>query len=154
MLVSYVAPLSAKYFVVISATDAFQKYDATFLVSRGTPCDDDANEANDDAMHATALNSSTLIEGAICPQDQDWFRATVPAARGAKVSLINYDSSKGLLRLCVFTSDGITQLGCSDDVSPSVTTSSAQINGAAVLIRVIGSTNRIANPYTLKVEYP
>ena len=39
-------------------------------------------------------------------------------------------------------------------VSPTVAVSSAQINGAAVLIRVIGSTDRIANPYTLQVEYP
>ena len=154
LLVSYVAPLTAKYFVVISATDAFQSYDSTFLVSRGTPCDDDANEANDDATHATALNSSTHIEGAICPQDQDWFRATVPASRGAKVSLTNYDSSKGLLRLCVFSSDGTSQLGCSDDVAPVVMASSAQISGATVLVRVIGSTDRIANPYTLQVEYP
>jgi hypothetical protein len=154
LLVSYVAPVSAQYDVVISATDAFQSYDVTFLVSRGTPCDDDANEANDDSSHATALNSSTQIEGAICPQDQDWFRATVPPAKGVSATLINYDSSKGLLRVCVLASDGVTALGCSDDLNPQVTVSSSQVNGSTALIRVVGSTDRIANPYTLHVEYP
>ena len=154
LLVSYVAPVSAKYFVVISATDAFQSYDTTFLLSRGTPCDDDGNEANDDAAHATALNSTTQIEGAVCPQDQDWFRATVPTSKGLKASLRNYDSSKGLLRLCVLSSDGLTQLGCSDEVTPVVTVTAAQVNAASALVRVVGSTDRIANPYTLQVEYP
>ena len=155
LLVSYVASLTAKYYVVISASDAFQSYDATFLISRGTPCDDDSNESNDDAVHATAMNSSTHIDGAICPQDQDWFRSVVPATKGLRASLVNYDSSRGLLRLCVFKNDGQTQLGCSDAaVSPVVNVSASQLSGTSAVVRVTGSTDRIANPYTLQVEFP
>lgn len=154
LLVGYVAPVTAKYFVVIRATDAFQSYDATFLVSRGTPCDDDANEPNDEAARATALNSSTVIDGAICPQDQDWFRVNVPPQKGVRASLTHYDASKGLLRLCVFASDGAGLLGCSDDFAPTVIVEAAHVTASSLLVRVVGSTERIANPYTLQMEYP
>ncbi len=154
LLVSYVAPLPATYFVVISTTDAFQTYDATFLTSRGTPCDDDAHEPNDDSAHATALNQTKSIEGAICPQDQDWFRAAPGPTQGVTARLINYDASKGLLRLCAFSGDGVIQFGCSDDVQPVVVVSAAQRTGTDVVLRVIGSADRIANGYTLTVEYP
>jgi hypothetical protein len=79
LLVSYVAPTPQKYYVVISTTDPFQTYDVTFLLSRGTPCDDDSHEPNDLSTQATALNTATQLDGAICPQDQDWFSASVPS---------------------------------------------------------------------------
>lgn len=154
LLVSYVAPVPAKYFVVVSSTDPFQQYDVTFLKSRGTPCDDDALEPNDSATQPTALNVSNQADGQICPQDQDWFRATVPSGRGVRASLINYDAGKGLLSLCVFKSDGATSLGCSSDLQPLVTVPAASVGGASVLVRVIGDTERLANSYTLKVELP
>lgn len=153
LLVSYVAPTPGPYFVVVTSTDPFQTYDATFLVSRGTPCDDDRNEPNDGAQSPTVLNATTQIDGRVCPQDQDWFR--VAAAQGVAVSLTNYDPGRGLLRLCVFTADGATQLGCSDEPAPRVQVNPAQVGGQPnVLVRVSGSTDRIANAYTLKVEPP
>ncbi|MBL9038923.1 MAG: PPC domain-containing protein [Archangium sp.] len=154
LLVSYVAPATATYFVVISSTDAFQKYDVTFLQSRGTPCDDDANEPNDLAAQATGLNTATNLDGSICPQDADWFRAVVPAAKGLRVSLQNYLSSAGLLRLCIFTADGASQLACTDDLDPVLTLPSSTAAGRPLAIRVDGSADRIANQYTLNVEFP
>jgi hypothetical protein len=153
LLVSYVAPVPAKYYVVISTTDQFQGYDVTFLKSRGTPCDDDASEPNDSASQPTLLNSATQADGIICPQDQDWFRTTVPAAHGLKVSLINYDSGRGLLRLCIFSADGLTQLGCSAELAPVVSVP-ADPASRPLLVRVVGDTERLANSYTLKVEFP
>ena len=151
LLVSYVAPASQKYFVSVSTIDPFQPYDVSFLLSRGTPCDDDSHEPNDSAQQPTALNTVTSIEGAICPQDQDWFRANVPADKSLKVSLANYDPGKGLLRLCVF--DGVTQLGCDDSTAPVVSTGASDAGTRQLLIRVVGSTERVANAYTLKVEF-
>jgi hypothetical protein len=153
LLTSYVAAVPQKYYVAISTTDPYQPYDVTFLLSRGTPCDDDSLEPNDFPNQATMVNSATQLDGAICPQDTDWFSFNVPAGKGAQVSLINYDASKGLLRLCLF--DGATELGCSDDPMPVVSATATDVGGhQGVLARVVGSTDRVANGYTLKVEFP
>lgn len=152
LLVSYVAPASQKYYVVIASSDPFQLYDVTFLLSRGIPCDDDALEPNDNQSQPTPVNTASQLDGAICPQDQDWFGVPVPAGKGLRASLVNYDASKGLLRLCAF--DGATQLGCDDSTAPVVDVPSAQAAGKTLQVRVVGSTDRIANGYTLKVELP
>ena len=151
LLVSYVASAPQKYYVVVSTIDPFQPYDISFLLSRGTPCDDDSHEPNDEGTAPTSFNLGTSLEGAICPQDQDWFKVAVPAGKGLKASLVNYDSSKGLLRLCAF--DGMTPLGCDDSTAPAVTMAEPAVGGKQVLIRVVGSTERAANAYTLKVEF-
>lgn len=154
LLTSYVAPLPATYFVVISTIDAFQPYDVTFLKSRGTPCDDDSHEPNDSAAQPTLLNTATQADGRVCPQDQDWFRASVPPGKGARARLINYASGSGLLRLCLFQSDGTTLIACSADPMPVVSVDAASLTGASVLVRVLGDTERIANSYTLSLEFP
>jgi hypothetical protein len=154
LLVSYVAPVAAKYFVVVSSTDPYQSYDMTLLLSRGTPCDDDTNEPNDALTTPTVLNAQTQIDGKICPQDQDHFRVAGPAGQGLKVSLINYDPGRGLLKVCVLSNDGMTTFGCSEEVAPQVTATAAQVGGQNVIVRVSGSTDRITNAYTLKIAPP
>ncbi len=154
LLVSYVAPAPATYFVVISTIDPFQPYDVTFLKSRGTPCDDDLLEPNDSSAQPTLLNTSTQADGRICPQDQDWFRANVPGGQSVRASLINYTAGSGLLRLCLFQADGVTLLGCSADLVPSVTVPTSALTSSSVLVRVVGDTGRIANSYTLSLEFP
>jgi hypothetical protein len=151
LLASFVAPAAATYYVVISCTDPYQPYDATFLLSRGSPCDDDGYEPNDLPAQATAANSSSLLDGRICPQDQDHFRFAVPASQGVRISLVNYDSGSGLLRLCLI--DGNTSLGCSEETAPVVTATSTQVAGKTLIGRVLGSSERTANSYTLKVEF-
>jgi hypothetical protein len=153
LLVSYVAPAPATYFVVVSTIDPFQPYDVTFLKSRGTPCDDDALEPNDSAAQPTLLNTATQADGRVCPQDQDWFKASVPSLQGVKASLVNYTAGAGLLRLCVFQADGVTSLGCSNDAAPSVTVPATSLTSSQVLVRVVGDTERVANAYTLSLEY-
>lgn len=153
LLVSYVAPTTGKYFVVISTTDLFQPYGVTFLKSRGTPCDDDKNEPNDFAAAPTVLNSTTQIDGVICPQDHDWFKVTVPDGKGIKVALTNYDSGKGLLKLCVVEPDGVASYACVDDVTPVISVSAAKLTSATVLVQVQGDTERLSNAYTLDVEF-
>ena len=108
---------------------------------------------NDTPAQATALNTATQADGMICPQDQDYFRVQVPGGHGVRASLINYDSGRGLLRLCVFASDGTTQLGCSEDPVPVVDVPASSVSGSA-LVRVLGSNPRSANGYTVKVELP
>lgn len=150
LLVSYVASAAQKYFVVIRSTDPYQPYDVTFLLSRGTPCDDDGYEPNDLSSQATLVNTAQSLEGAICPQDQDHFSVPVPAERGLQVSLLNYDVSRGLLSLCLL--EGQTALSCSDEPQPRVSASALQAGGKSIVVRVSGSSERVANSYTLKVE--
>lgn len=153
MLSSFVAPTEATYFVVISTTDQFQKYSVHFLLSRGTPCDDDTHEPNDTAATAKPLNQATQLEGRVCPQDNDYFSLNVPASKGARVSLINYASTGGLLTLCLF--DGATQLGCSDDAAtPLVDIPAAAAGGKTLTARVYAADARVQNSYTFKAEYP
>jgi Cys-rich repeat protein len=151
LLTSYVATASARYYVVISTTDPYQPYDVRFLLSRGTPCDDDAYEPNDQPSQATLVNAASSLEGAICPQDQDHFAVSVPSGKGVRVSLVNYDPGLGLLRACLF--EGASELGCSDEAAPVLSASSSQVGGKSVIARVLGSTERVANSYTLKVEF-
>jgi hypothetical protein len=152
LLVSYVAPAPATYYVAISTSDPYQPYDVTFLLSRGTPCDDDGYEPNDQPGQATPVNTASSLEGAICPQDQDHYAIVVPSGRGLTVSLTNYSQASGVLRLCLF--DGATELGCSDDVAPQVVAAAAQAEGKTLVARVVGGNDRVANSYTLKVELP
>jgi hypothetical protein len=58
------------------------------------------------------------------------------------------------LRLCLFQSDGVSLLACSSDLMPSITVSSAGLTGSSVVLRVVGDTDRIANSYTLSLEFP
>ncbi len=154
LLVSYVAPVPARYFVVISTIDPFQTYDVTFLKSRGTPCDDDTHEPNDTSTQPTLLNTSTQADGRICPQDQDWFRSTVPAGQGVRVRLINYDAGAGLLRVCLFQANGTTLIACSADLMPSITVPATALTSNQILVRVVGDMDRSANSYTLSLEFP
>jgi hypothetical protein len=140
--------------VVVSTIDPFQPYDVTFLKSRGTPCDDDALEPNDSATQPTLLNTATQADGRICPQDQDWFRATVTTTGDVRVRLLNYNAGNGLLRLCLYQGDGVTQLGCSTETLPSITFPSSALTSNQLLVRVVGDTERLSNSYTLSLEFP
>lgn len=154
LLTSYVAPAPATYFVVVSSSDNYQLYGLNVLKSRGTPCDDDSFEPNDSFAQATLLNSSNEADGRVCPQDQDWFRGTVPSGKSSvKISLIHYTAGSGLLRLCLFKTDGVTQLICTDDAEPIITAPTSLLGGASVVVRVVGDTDRIANSYTLSLEF-
>lgn len=154
LLVNYVAPVPAQYFVVISTIDPFQPYDVTFLKSRGTPCDDDNLEPNDSSSQPTLLNTSTQADGRICPQDQDWFRATVPAGKGVRARLLNTTAGAGLLRLCLFQNNGTTLIACSAEVAPAITVPAGGLHSNQVLVRVVGDTERSSNAYTLSLEFP
>ena len=153
LLASFVASTNASYYVAISTTDQFQKYTVNFLLSRGTPCDDDAFEPNDAPATATVVNAGSQLDGRVCPQDGDHFKLTVPAGKGATVSLINYVSTSGLLQLCLF--DGTVALGCSDDPQlPTVVATAAEVAGKNLIARVSAADPRVSNSYTFKAEYP
>ena len=116
------------------------------------PCDDDTWEPNDSSGTATPLNTAGQVDGAICPQDQDHFIVAVPGGKGVSASLINYSSSNGLLRLCLF--DGTTELSCSEEVgTPVVTASAGDAGGKTLRIKVNAVDPRSANTYTVKVEF-
>jgi hypothetical protein len=153
LLVSYVAPVAQTYYVTVATSDPYQLYDIRFLLTRGTPCDDDAHEPNDQPQDAVPLRKAASIDGTICPQDQDHFSETVPEGKGIVATLGQYDSGQGLLRLCLLL--GQTELDCSEALeAPTVTASAQQVAGQTVLVRVSGANERIANSYTLEVSLP
>jgi hypothetical protein len=150
LVASYVASSPATYYVSISTTDAYQPYDVKFLLTRGIPCVDDVWEPNDFPTQATRVNTGELVDGAICPQDSDHFSVVVPSGNGLQASLGEYQPSGGLLRLCMFV-EGI-ELRCSDD-PPSVTATGVEVGGKTVVVRVNAADPRVANGYTLLVEF-
>jgi Cys-rich repeat protein len=152
LLTSYVAAAADTYYVGISTIDSYQPYDVVFLLTRGTPCDNDSWESNDTPQSATPLNSAGQVDGTICPQDLDNFSVPVPAGKGVKASLVNYNSVNGLLQICLF--DGLTQVACSDDPgTPAVTAPAAVAGGKTMRVLVNAVDPRSANSYTLKVEF-
>lgn len=152
LLVSYVAPSAGAWYVAVSTTDREQSYDVRFLLSRGTPCDDDDWEPNDLPTQPTPVNGAGTLDGAVCPQDQDHYAVTVPALSALRVSLDPYVSAQGLLELCVF--DGPTALGCSDALERAEVLVPATQAPRSLVVRVRGVDPRAANTYTLKVEFP
>ncbi len=53
-----------------------------------------------------------------------------------------------------FAADGTTMLSCTEDPAPAVSATAAQAAGQNVLVRVLGTNERLANGYTLNVEFP
>jgi hypothetical protein len=158
LLASYVAPANATYYVGISSTDANETYDVTFLLSRGTPCDEDPYEPNDTPQEAWPLNATTTVDATICPGDSDYWAVPVPVGKGITVSLVNYLSQNGLLQLCLFApasgDAGSTQIGCSSDLtSPAVIGTAAQLGGQTALVQVQGGSSLVTNSYTLQVAF-
>jgi hypothetical protein len=152
-LTSWIASVTGTYYVSIRTSDLYQSYDVSFLLSRGTPCDDDSYEPNDTVATSTVVRSSTQLQGAICPQDADHFAVEVPPAHGLKATLKSYNSGAGLLRLCLF--DGATELDCSDALDgPQVLADETLAAGKTLTVRVVGDTDRTANTYSLFLEYP
>jgi hypothetical protein len=153
MLASFVAAAPGAYTVQVSTTAPMQRYDIGFFLSRGTPCDDDRQEPNDTPATAKACTPGALVEGVICPQDQDHFALSVPEGRGVRATLTNYTAASGLLRLCLF--EGATQQGCSDDPTGAIVTLPAgAVGGRSLTVRVTGDDARTTNGYTFQVELP
>lgn len=153
MLASYVATAAANYYVAISTSDVYRPYDVTFLRSRGTPCDDDLMEPNDNEADATVIASSGPVDGVICPQDQDHFSTEVPAGKGLKVVLGNTSASSGVLRFCILKNGA--PLRCTDTaVDSTLSASAAEVGGATAIVRVNGETDRTTNAYSLQLEFP
>lgn len=152
LLASFVAPSAGTWYVAVSTTDREQSYDVRFLLSRGTPCDDDGWEPNDLATQATPLNGASSLDGAVCPQDVDHYAVSVPAGRSLRVALDSYVSALGLLELCVL--DGSSRLGCTEALEHPEVVVSATPEARSLVVRVRGVDPRSANAYTLQVELP
>jgi hypothetical protein len=153
MLASFVVALEGTYTVRVATTAPPQAYDVGFLLSRGTPCDDDRQEPNDTPATATAYLAGTQLEAMICPQDQDHFTLSVPQGKGVRATLTNYAAASGLLRLCLF--DGTTELGCSDEPTGAVLSFPAgTVGGKSLTARVTGDDARTANGYTFQADFP
>ncbi len=153
LLASYVASATGPHDVVISSSLGNRAYDVTFLLARGTPCDDDDFEPNDTAMTATAMNASSQLHGMVCQQDRDWFVSPIFEGHGISARLSNYDKSRGILSMCLVKEDAQTIIACT--IEPSVSIGAGvDLSTSAVFIRVSGDTDKVANTYVLEVEYP
>ncbi|QSQ22297.1 hypothetical protein JY651_45455 [Pyxidicoccus parkwayensis] len=153
-LATHVAAVPGTYTVRVAAQGSEPRsYDVGFFLSRGTPCDDDSHEPNDTSATATLFTAGAVIEGMLCPQDQDHFLLTVPEGQGVRVSLSNYVATDGLLRLCLLGGDGTQELGCSTEASGATVSVSGSIAGGRTLtVRITGDDARTTNGYTLQAE--
>ncbi|NTX60521.1 hypothetical protein HUA74_07595 [Myxococcus sp. CA051A] len=152
---SHVVAERGTYTVRVASRDTLPRaYDVGFLLSRGTPCDDDVHEPNDTVDTATDLPERLSLEGMVCPGEQDHVRFTVPAAQGVKVSLSGYAADRGLLRLCLLGESGGVELGCSQDAEGAIVSLPAPtVAGQRLTARVLGDDARTTNGYTLQVEW-
>ncbi len=153
MLASFVAASPGTYSIRVSTSAPAQRYDLGLFLSRGTPCDDDRQEPNDIPATAKLYTPGMVVEGVICPQDQDHFTLSVPAGRGVRASLTNYSAASGVLRLCLL--EGAVERGCSEESAGAIVSlPEAVVGGKTLTARITGDGARTTNGYTFQVEFP
>ncbi|MFN7131861.1 MAG: PPC domain-containing protein [Myxococcales bacterium] len=143
------------YYLRMQSSDEFVVYGLRISISRGTPCDDDAYEPNDDRLTAAPITSAGEYDKlTMCPQDTDWFVVDVPANNGIKVELHSVPT-EGDLDLYVYSDDGFTQLGSSVTTAAveEVRVERSAIRNGKVSVKVATQDTRTRNEYFLRVSY-
>jgi hypothetical protein len=145
----------ATYFLRLQASDPFVDYGLRLTISRGTPCDDDRFEPNDQAASATALHDQGDYDKlTLCGLDQDWFLLDVPSGDGLLAEL-HYQPTEGAADLFVYSPDGLTLLGRNSSTATveSVRVDPAAITSPQVLLQVASTDERAHAEYWLHLAY-
>lgn len=143
------------YFVRLSSSDAFVQYGLRISLSRGTPCDDDRFEPNDELSTAGVLPGEGEHDKlTLCPSDVDLFLVDVPEGQGITVELHSIPT-EGDIDLTVLTADGATELGRSATSSAveTVSVDAGAVTGGKVLVKVSSQDTRTRNEYFLRIGY-
>ncbi len=143
------------YFLRMNATDDFVLYGLRVSISRGTPCDDDAWEPNDDKLTAGSIATAGEYDRlTLCPQDVDQFFVEVPNGSGLTVELHSIPT-EGDIDLTVFSDDGNSELGRSATTNAveSVSVNASAVSNGKVLVKVSSQDTRTRNEYFLRISY-
>jgi len=150
---SWTASSNGTYYVRMTNQDpnvfgATTQYNATV---RMTACGPDAYEQDNDAAHATAITpGGTEQIHDICPAaDQDWVKFTATA--GQLYVIETYElGADGDTKICLFGTDGTTQIACDDDSGGGLASRLRWTAPAAgtYYLRVKHTVNSISGPTT------
>jgi hypothetical protein len=152
LALDYTVARDGSYALRLQSTDAYVEYGLRLLVGKGTPCDDDRFEPNDDLSSAAGIHApGELDKLTLCGLDVDYFLVDVPAAAGLRVEL-DYAPTEGAADLVAYTADGKAELGRSLVVAPSQTIelTAAQAQGG-VAVKVAAQDAGAHAEYVLRV---
>jgi len=142
--------LAGDYYVRTSSRDAYVRYGLRITVSRGIPCDPDANEPNDDAMHATPTPPGDQFGTSLCPGDADWYQVAV--TRGKRVvAQLDSAPADGQIDIVLLDGDGARVLDRNAASAETETVSSTAFTGTRVYLKVSGATDWVQSSYDLHV---
>lgn len=154
LAVEWTASTPGTYLLRLEAEDAFVEYGLRLAVGRGTPCDEDRFEPNDEPAAAATLTAPGDWVGlTLCGRERDLFRVEVPAGRGLRVER-HSEPSAGPADLVVWALDGTTVLGQSAQSAAVqvVVVPAATIAGPGVLLGVLALDGRAPAEYQLSLE--
>ncbi len=154
LALDYTASLAGTYDVRLQSTDAYVEYGLRLLIGKGTPCDDDRFEPDDDLLSAAALpGPGDYAALTLCGLDVDFFRVAVPAGQGLKVEL-DSDPTQGAADLAAYSADGATELAQSPQLAPAqVMEVPAEKAQGGVLVKVSAEDSGAHAAYVLRVSY-
>ncbi len=119
-------------------------------ITYGTPCFDDWYEPNDTQAEAAPVTDSTYYDLQLCPNDADWYAATVPGGADL-LAWITFTHADGDLDLHLYDAWG-TQLDYSVSVTDDEAVGAESLAAGTYYIRVTGWSGA-ENQYDLEVVY-
>ena len=141
------APAAGTYPFVVRSTDARDDYTLRILVSRGTPCEDDAYEPDDSFTAAAPLDAGTHVNLMKCPNNADWYLVAVPRGQSLTATLRS-DPTQGPLELDVYDSDGTTLLAKTTTTAPAEQVTVTDSSAGRVFLQVVAASTT-QNAYDL-----
>lgn len=151
LVVEAVASVEGPHYIRCRSRDPHVPYALRLIASRGVPCDADAEEPNDDWLHATPIEQGDLFHRSICPGDEDWYVLTVPWGRTV-VAELTHTPSQGPLEILLYDGDGQRLLDSSAELEETQRVQSNALSREKAFIRVKGGSSSVQNRYDLHVR--
>jgi hypothetical protein len=154
LALDFTASHDGRYDLRLQSTDAYVDYGLRLLIGKGTPCDDDRYEPDDDLSSAAQLHAAGDYDKlTLCGLDVDLFLVDVPQGKALKVELDSIPT-EGAADLAVYTADGKTELARSPSVAPvqTVQVDAAKAQGR-VAVKVAAQDAGAHAEYVLRVSY-
>jgi Cys-rich repeat protein len=153
LALDYTVSRPGTYGLRLRSSDAYVEYGLRLLIGKGTPCDDDRFEPDDDLASAAVLpGAGDYDKLTLCGLDVDLFRIEVPQGKGLKVELES-DPTEGAADLVVTSADGKTELARSLLLAPlQIAEVAAEKAQGAVVVKVAAQDASAHAEYVLRVS--
>lgn len=154
LALDYTAARAGVYDLRLRSTDAYVEYGLRLLVGKGTPCDDDRFEPDDDLPSAAALpGPGDYDKLTLCGLDTDYFRVEVPEGTALRIEL-DSNPTEGAANLVAYSPDGKAELARSPQLAPvqTVRVAADQARGG-VVVKVAAQDSGAHAEYVLRVSY-